>query len=54
MRAVVLAIVLGLMLPGCASPYRQALESRELQRPEPPLTAADQRALEPYNTDLFD
>lgn len=32
----------------CASPYRQALESRELQRPDPPFTPADQRALAPY------
>ncbi|MGE5476271.1 MAG: hypothetical protein ACM3Q1_06425 [Bacteroidales bacterium] len=43
-----LAAAAVLACAACASPYRQALESRELQRPDPPLTAADQRALAPY------
>ena len=52
MRA--LALILALVLTGCASPYGPALESAELQRPQPPMSPADQRALAPYNTPLFD
>lgn len=52
MRA--LAAMLVVLLSGCASPYAPALESAELVRPEPPLTPADERALAPYDTPMFD
>ncbi|MBC7907650.1 MAG: hypothetical protein H7Y60_13030 [Rhodospirillaceae bacterium] len=52
MRALILAVLV--LLAGCASPYQQALDSREPIRPQPPMTAADLRALEPYeNSKLF-
>ena len=35
-------------LAGCASPYQHALENPRLERPEPPMNASDQQALEPY------
>ena len=41
-------MVVGVTLAGCAGPYDGALASRELQRPVPPYTAADHRALAPY------
>lgn len=41
-----LALVAG--LAACAGPYDHALNSRELERPDPPLTTADLRALAPY------
>jgi hypothetical protein len=52
MRALVLAALV--LLAGCASPYQHALDNKELERPEAPLTAADMRALAPYeNSRLF-
>lgn len=53
MRALILVCV-ALLLAGCADPYRDALETAELQRPEPPMTPADRRALAPYDTPIFD
>lgn len=47
MAAAVLALA-GLALAGCAGPYHPQIESRVLERPEPPVTAADQRALDSY------
>ncbi len=41
-------LALGTLLAGCAGPYDGALANRELQRPVPPFTAADHRALAPY------
>lgn len=35
-------------LAGCAGPNYPQIESRVLERPEPPFTPADQRALAPY------
>lgn len=35
-------------LAGCAGPYHPQIENRVLERPEPPVTPADQRALAPY------
>jgi len=50
-----LALMLAaLLLAACASPYSQALNSAQPPRPEPPVTPADQRALAPYDTPLFD
>lgn len=50
MKSLVIALALSAgALAGCASPYRQALESPVMMRPEPPLTPADQRALAPYD-----
>lgn len=45
-----LALAVGLagLAAGCAGPYHPQIESRVLERPEPPLTPADQRALAPY------
>ncbi|MCR6630593.1 MAG: hypothetical protein NVV74_11385 [Magnetospirillum sp.] len=43
-----IAAILALALAACASPYQHALDSRVLERPEPPMTAADQDALAPY------
>ena len=40
--------VVGVTLAGWAGPYDGALASGELQRPVPPYTAADHRALAPY------
>lgn len=34
-------------LSGCGHHYPQ-IESRELERPDPPMTPADQRAMAPY------
>lgn len=51
MRALVMVVLMA--LAGCASPYRQALESRHVERPFPPVTAADQRALAPYNNSVL-
>lgn len=49
MKPVLIVLTMGLAaLTGCASPYEQALENPVVQRPEPPLTAADMRALAPY------
>lgn len=45
---VMVVMVVGVTLAGCAGPYDGALASRELQRPVPPYTAADHRALAPY------
>lgn len=47
LRLAGLALAAGL-LAGCAGPYDHALASRTLERPEPALNAADQRALAPY------
>lgn len=35
-------------LAACAGPYHPEIENRVLQRPDAGFTAADQRALEPY------
>lgn len=52
MRALVLAALV--LLAGCASPYQHALNNSKPERPQPPLTAADLRALTPYqNSRLF-
>lgn len=52
MRALAVAVLV--LLAGCASPYQQALDSPQPVRPEPPMTAADLRALAPYeNSRLF-
>lgn len=52
MRALVLATLV--VLAGCASPYQHALDNHQPERPQPPLTAADLRALAPYqNSKLF-
>lgn len=52
MKALALAALV--LLAGCASPYQQALDSKQPLRPQPPLTAADLRALAPYeNSRLF-
>lgn len=37
------------LLAACASPYEQALESKLVIRPKPPVTQADARAREPYD-----
>ncbi|HLO76034.1 MAG TPA: hypothetical protein VK196_06215 [Magnetospirillum sp.] len=47
------ALAISALAAGCASPYRQALESRDLMRPEPPMTAADQRAIAPYQNSPY-
>lgn len=41
------------LLSACSSPYQQALDSKVLLRPEPILTAADQRALAPYDNSSY-
>lgn len=41
-----LAVAAG--LAGCAGPYHPQIENQVLERPEPPFTPADQRALAPY------
>lgn len=41
-----------LSLSGCGHHYPQ-IESRVLERPEPPLTPADQRALAPYQASPY-
>lgn len=48
-----LVVLATLALASCAGPYHPEIESRVLQRPEPPLTAADQRALAPYTTSAY-
>lgn len=48
MRARLMLVVILAGLAGCAGPYDTALDSRELQRPEPAPTEADQQALAPY------
>lgn len=49
-RTMTIAAILALALAACASPYQHALDSRVLERPEPPMTAADQDALAPIST----
>lgn len=52
MRALILAALV--VLAGCASPYQHALDNPQPERLHPPLTAADLRALAPYeNSKLF-
>lgn len=46
--ALLLATLCAATTAGCVGPYYPQIESRELQRPDPPLTPADLRALEPY------
>lgn len=46
LRLAWLALAAG--LAGCAGPYHPEIEDRVLQRPAPPFTPADQRALTPY------
>lgn len=48
-----LCVIAPLALTGCADPYRDALESPTLARPEAPLTTADQRALAPYDNSPY-
>ncbi|HTH16832.1 MAG TPA: hypothetical protein VL974_09285 [Magnetospirillum sp.] len=38
---------------GCTSPYQQALDDPVLQRPDPPPTPADLRAVEPYENSPY-
>lgn len=46
LRLTWLALAAG--LSGCAGPYHPEIEDPVLQRPDPPPTPADQRALAPY------
>lgn len=41
------------LLAACAGPYDQALDSPVLMRPQPPVTLADTRAREPYDSSPF-
>lgn len=41
------------LLAACAGPYDQALDSRVLMRPQPPMTLADTRARQPYDSSPF-
>lgn len=45
----IVAALAAVSLSACSSPYREALDSKVSVRPAPLYTAADQRALEPYN-----
>jgi|GEM_PF-2464082 hypothetical protein len=53
MKHVLIAVLAAASLAACASPYQQALDSKVLLRPEPMTTAADQRALAPYDNSQY-
>lgn len=48
MTRTLIAILVGALLAGCASPYQHALDTWPPERPQPPMTAADQDAVGPY------
>lgn len=50
---VLLAMMGVALLAACAGPYDQALDSRVLMRPQPPMTVADLRAREPYDSSPY-
>ena len=50
---VLLAMAGVALLAACAGPYKQALDSRVLMRPQPPIIQADLRARDPYDKSAF-
>jgi hypothetical protein len=53
MKYLLIAALAAASLSACSSPYQEALDSNTLKRPAPLYTAADQRALEPYNNSHY-